>query len=399
MTANAASLIATEVVAWHNRHPLARRITPAQVQGIGVVALPFLILGGEAAQVEATAVAAPDATQEGSLRQRALAQASGGASEPAGLPAAAAATSSRVGGARVFRRAFDEDFAAPISPRRAAAFAARHGADHDPAHGAWPCREVLASAQRSGAAATHRRYVRTAAIELNDRRARVLIQAQAAEPVAIIGPRLYSRPRIGALAMLLCILPLLVVSAWPDGQANATALPAQPVAPPVAVTLAAPEAAPEAQPAPQAPPSTAPSAPSGDPGISADIRPRLDPEVARQARRESAAARASASLPPPAPSLPPAHASGLVAEAAPEDAGKTFALVARQTRSRAASQILLGPMQALAAREAPTGRRTEVLPSHEGYRASWWPFTSRRDAERARELLAGAGFTVDVVEF
>ena len=29
------------VVAWHNRHPLARRITPAQVQGLGYVDLPY----------------------------------------------------------------------------------------------------------------------------------------------------------------------------------------------------------------------------------------------------------------------------------------------------------------------------------------------------------------------
>ncbi|MCB1998918.1 MAG: hypothetical protein KDG57_24080, partial [Rhodoferax sp.] len=35
--------LAARVVAWHNRHPLARRIVPAQVVGIGVVSLPFAL--------------------------------------------------------------------------------------------------------------------------------------------------------------------------------------------------------------------------------------------------------------------------------------------------------------------------------------------------------------------
>jgi hypothetical protein len=33
--------VAARVAAWHNRHPLARRITAAQVHSIGYVALPF----------------------------------------------------------------------------------------------------------------------------------------------------------------------------------------------------------------------------------------------------------------------------------------------------------------------------------------------------------------------
>ncbi|MBC7941498.1 MAG: hypothetical protein H7Z19_17390 [Chitinophagaceae bacterium] len=32
--------VAARVAAWHNRHPLARRVTPAQVQSIGYVSLP-----------------------------------------------------------------------------------------------------------------------------------------------------------------------------------------------------------------------------------------------------------------------------------------------------------------------------------------------------------------------
>ena len=33
--------VAAQVVAWHNRHPLARRITRQDVQGVGIVTLPF----------------------------------------------------------------------------------------------------------------------------------------------------------------------------------------------------------------------------------------------------------------------------------------------------------------------------------------------------------------------
>ena len=34
--------LSDHVAAWHNRHPLARRITAAQVHSVGYVALPFL---------------------------------------------------------------------------------------------------------------------------------------------------------------------------------------------------------------------------------------------------------------------------------------------------------------------------------------------------------------------
>lgn len=43
MKARRISDVVERVVAWHNRHPLARRITKAQVQGVGVVALPFAL--------------------------------------------------------------------------------------------------------------------------------------------------------------------------------------------------------------------------------------------------------------------------------------------------------------------------------------------------------------------
>lgn len=54
--------IVDRVVAWHNRHPLAQRITAAQVQGVGVVSLPFAVQG---ARVAPLPVAAEDRAADG----------------------------------------------------------------------------------------------------------------------------------------------------------------------------------------------------------------------------------------------------------------------------------------------------------------------------------------------
>jgi hypothetical protein len=37
--------VVARVVAWHNRHPLAVRITPEQVHSVGVVSLPYAVRG------------------------------------------------------------------------------------------------------------------------------------------------------------------------------------------------------------------------------------------------------------------------------------------------------------------------------------------------------------------
>lgn len=40
--------LAEQIVAWHNRHPLARRIAAGDVHTVGVVALPFVRASAEA---------------------------------------------------------------------------------------------------------------------------------------------------------------------------------------------------------------------------------------------------------------------------------------------------------------------------------------------------------------
>ena len=47
---DALQTVAARVAAWHNRHPLARRIVAEQVQSVGFVALPYLPAAGQAAK-------------------------------------------------------------------------------------------------------------------------------------------------------------------------------------------------------------------------------------------------------------------------------------------------------------------------------------------------------------
>ncbi len=253
--------IAMRVAAWHNRHPLAQRITPAQVQGVGWVALPFAQrpgaapLAGDDLPTLADALpampatgAAPDLPPPPSatrLRDRAQARA-GSAPAPAqpaapapprlpwpqrllqgakaallgaqaalqGLAALADPRTLRArwqqAGAerrrlrsrqRALQAAYSEDFIAPLKPARTARWALLHGRLH-PQRAGLPLREVLADArwQRQGSALTQL-YLPTAAIELGPRRVRLLLAPPGAGGgLQAIGPRLYSRQRATALA-------------------------------------------------------------------------------------------------------------------------------------------------------------------------------------------------------
>ena len=79
MTAPRLHDVIARVVAWHNRHPLARRIQPSQVHSIGEVLLPFVSkqpLAGATASVARTppadadnATATPTSTRTSTLAQ------------------------------------------------------------------------------------------------------------------------------------------------------------------------------------------------------------------------------------------------------------------------------------------------------------------------------------------
>ena len=413
--------LAAQVAAWHNRHPLALRIRPAQVQGMGIVALPVRAGSGAAA--------------------------------------------------RRVKPAFTDDVFAPITARQAAAFAARQGVKERP--DITPLREVAAAG--ADATAAQPIYLRTAAIEASGRRVRVLVAAgdPGRSRLAVLGPRLWSLQRTVVAAALggaggTALLAGVVATLWlwraapqapapePATAATAASAPATATAAPAPATATAasapttdsaaaatasaelaasgPEreqavsstavaaaglsaaAAGDASSAPAAsvasrdlpasaaaavaiaparaasvalPAASAPAVAAVDAKAAlADIRPRLTDEQRAEARRIGRQIRER-------------DAPQATAAAAPLVAGgRHFALVTRTTRGRPAAQLMQSLMASAAAGAALPGQaRTEVMQVKEGFRAIWWPFASPADAEAARSALTAYGIKAELVEF
>ena len=503
--------VAARVAAWHNRHPLARRITAAQVQGVGVVAMPFVVpspareasreptlfaapdpAGGDpdGAALPASSSPQPDAAPAPapSLRERALAAAAAGDAGGAPpnpevpAPAPAAVPTSVLDRLRAWarslrpveRRGFSEDFIDPLTPRRIARFALRHGSLTAPPPGAGPVREVLEDDGLCARGSVQTWHLRTAAIEVGSRRVRVLLGD--GPDAAVIGPRLWSPGRIagGALAWALAMSGLIAAQTMsrhaaetevavvapaeqasaparadpvpaptapaaqvaeatraasavvlphgaepaasvpppPSAQAAASAPgPFTPVAEAVASALplaAAPAAGPAAAAAvpvpaassPAVSPAAAAPGPAPAPAWPVNIRPVIDVETVRAAKRESAALRAQGKG-EPTTGTAERRADGVPPDksAAPAADGTTYALAARSTRNRAASEVLLGLMKTAAAASGDKTQRTEVMAAQQGWRAIWWPFHTRQDAEKAQALLVSVGLEADLVEF
>jgi hypothetical protein len=175
--------VAARVVAWHNQHPLARRITAAQVQGVGYVALPY----GQ------PLVAGQAWWQAWLAKCRAALPGLGPSLAPA----------------------FTEDFIAPIALRRVARWAARHGRVLVQAPGDAPVRDVPLASEVQGQASTV--YVLSAAVDLGTLRTRVLVGAHKGfgTSAAVLGPRLWSGARWSASAAAVFVLGLgLAALGW-----------------------------------------------------------------------------------------------------------------------------------------------------------------------------------------
>ena len=230
--------VAARVAAWHNRHPLARRITAAQVQSIGYVALPYSVAGGVEPALEGPS--SPEAAVEGggssgggaSLRERALARSRHQADVALPVLDTAVALPSRPRG---LKAAFVEDFIAPLAPRRVARWAMRHGSVLAQAPHSAPLREVQATALPPGRRALTL-HVLTAAIEVGGARRRVLLGV--GDPAAVLGPRLWSRARLGTLAGSVAALALAIRIGVPMAAPDVTLLAGAP-APSAAVQAAA----------------------------------------------------------------------------------------------------------------------------------------------------------------
>jgi hypothetical protein len=383
--------LAARVVAWHNRHPLARRITSAQVGGIGVVSLPFAL---------------PEAAADGAV--------------PA-MPA--------------LRPIFTADWMYGAMPARLDRFASTHGAYPLEAAQHWPWRHVDAQLDRSHAADAEgltgrtARHLLSAVIDVDGRRVRVLV-APAADlsQAPVFGRRLLSLPRLGGAsaagsAVIAGALVALVVPGDPGSTTDAPATTdlhaavetraAEP-APAASGTVMAAAAESASAPAdhgdtavavahsgsPPADEATAPVITATEVVRPADvapmlqdaqaagplvrIRPTLTEDERRTARLQAEALR-PATAPEPAASMP---------------SGPVFALASPAMRTRddaVAQQVLLQSLKAQVATPTPT--HLDVMAAGKRWRVVWWPHPRQDDAERLRLEARARGLKLELIAF
>jgi hypothetical protein len=416
-----------QVVAWHNRHPLALRIKPEHVSGVGVVSLPFVAADEQSLK--------PWQRWPKMVWQKLLRLAKRPEQPAAGESLSAA---------------FSEDFIAPISAKRVAAFALRHGSPERPGAADLPQREVAVDEKLASGSVVHL-YLTTACVEKGKDRVRVLLGNAA--KAKFIGGRLWDKPKRAAAAgvvVLLVAAPLAIGLMWGDGggagagadgdKASGVASVAS-AAQATAVVPAASAASEPAKPESPEEASTNASAPSGATGVAeaSDPAPEPDPPASATAEQaDSAAAPASAAAdrsakldaPTEVDAAPDKDAIELGAKQAlrpglsSEDRAeavrqanllrsqtpappapvakptKVYALVTALTGTRAASERRLRMMGLSFAGGKMSGDlRSEIMKVDKGWRATLWPFTSRKEAEAARDMLAERGVYTEVLAF
>ncbi|MDC8772785.1 hypothetical protein [Roseateles albus] len=325
--------LAEQVVAWHNRHPLAKRITIYDVHTIGVVALPFM----RNAQADAAArgrgakgKVEPVLTDEISPESLAAAWDEEGltiAVDPnaAHLDALADQEPPPKQGQPSWRErlsrfafwrkpsateakswpVFSERFVSHLSPKRIAAFAQAHGYTSQPGDASWPQRiipidETLMDSggkagSKGGGAWPFELYVMSAAIDAGRSRSRILL-GRGRQP-AITGRRCLSPRRLALVALLL--LALLGAGAGlllPSAKKAAPALGPDPAASAAATTASAAASPPAPLPAPEqasAPPQAASEAASSTAPAGLPLTPLNATSVDGSGAAASAAASAA----------------------------------------------------------------------------------------------------------
>lgn len=433
--------LAEQIVDWHNRHPLARRITVGDVHTIGVVALPFVRAsaqaGGFVEPVLTDAVSAFDEMET--------------APKPSPLNhwrRRLAALAARLPGTkpRTQWRAFNEKFLPGLSPARVERFALAHGyADAPATPETRPWRVIVIDERLSNAHSgwPFEIFLMSAAIEVGGARTRVLTGRGI--PSQIIGRRLWDPVRLGAAAALLALLAGGAAYAlWP----HAAPAPAE-EAPAPAASSAAPIAAPPppaeaaSMPAPttaqaaSAAEGVAPASPAsdaaseaGDAASQPDIRPHLvqrtDGIVRPPLRSSKPAASAADAAPGQAtepsgeqrvepPARQPAAAASQPAAAGPKAAeapdtrlphgaatpGKLAVALVGPAGSKADAQALLKKMQAAlgGVHSNPDALQGDVIQTPEGWRATVWPFRSREQAQLINATLVARGYKTKAVNF
>lgn len=362
--------VAARVVAWHNRHPLARRIGSAQVHAVGYVALPFGVADGvplPAPQLQSQAdLAVPDGAWP----------------------------------------AFDEDFIAPLRPAQVASWARRNGVMLAQPPDGGLLREVRSQALPADTRALAV-YALTAAIEADGLRTRVLIGA--GDDAAVLGRRLPSTLRAGVAAgALVAVAGAALLWALGPGRAStapslagAPAPPASAASVPLLAAVAPPASAASAPVVAAAAPALPASAPIDvEPTLGRVELPPLNlPRKDRAPRRAAASASAAPAAPGAAAAAASAPARSVAARHAETPA---YAVASRVLRTRAEAEQVRDAMRGLLARNGDARAASvtvDIWAEGDDWRVVGWPFEQRSQAEQARALLVARGLRVAVVAF
>ncbi|MFT7771848.1 hypothetical protein [Roseateles sp.] len=402
--------LAEQIVAWHNRHPLARRIAVGDVHTVGAVALPFVRAsaegGGLVEPVLTDAVtfdelsAAPRPSRLGLLWRRLRA-----VRLPGRKP-------------RTQWRAFSEKFLPGTRLARIERFALDHGFAESPLDPeAGPSRVVVVDERLTAAHGgwPFELYLMTAGIDVGSSRTRVL--AGRGIPSEIIGRRLWDPRRLGAASALLVLL--IAAGAWmlwPRHAAEPIPAPAPAASMPVPATAASAEVAqmplpPASEPAsvPSPTPAPEPEPAASEPESAApplDIRPRL---VERADGTTRPPLRANKPVEEPAAKVPeqPAPTASKPVPTDPRLAGmakapeQVIVALVGPPGSKAEAEALLKKMQAGLAgvHSNPQALQGDVIQTPEGWRATVWPFPSREQAQLINATLVARGLKTKAVNF
>lgn len=342
--------LAEQVVAWHNRNPLAKRISIYDVHTIGVVALPFV--GGSAGAHPNASAAAPDAPREPVMDPLpevdadaappeateateaapaapegpvAAAAPDAGPTMPAQL-ASAAGTASPLpawlrwlpGPLRAWLpdparpyALFSERFINRLSAGRVAQFAAAHGHASPPGAADWPQRAIpiderlMAKAAKRGLGSwPYEIYLMSAGVDAGASRTRVLMAYGADRQLRVLGRRCLNPLAlavVGALLLLFVGAPAL----WLAGRHKAAEEPAAAAAsaPVLAASAAAASAPPAA--AMASTPASAPASDAASAAPAAEAASTPASEAAAASAASAPAAEASEATPDIRPQLVP----------------------------------------------------------------------------------------------
>ena len=420
--------LAEQIVAWHNRHPLARRVAVGDVHTIGVVALPFVRAsaqaGGLVEPVLTDAVGFDELAGSGPVsRWNVWLQ------RLKGLPRRL----SRL--PRTQWRAFNERFLPGLSAAQVERFALAHGFAEPPATPETrPWRVIVIDESLAGAHGgwPFELYLMSAGIDAGNARTRVLTGRGI--PSQVIGRRMWDPLRLGiAAGAALLLIALGAWTLWPRHAAAPVAEPA-PAASAASAPMAAsmPAAEPASAPAAQVESASAPASAAAVPEAAAsdaasdaqpDIRPRLvqrtdgitrPPLLSSKpaAKAEDKPAEQAAEKGSEKAAEKPAEPRTAETAKKPEPAdprltrmaeapGRLVVALVGPPGSKADAEALLKKMQAgmVGVHSNPDALQADVIQTPEGWRATIWPFPSREQAQLINATLVARGLKTKAVNF